>query len=109
MDELECEIEVHSHFGTLVARQHGAEGIVGRAGCHIINSDVRRLQLLEAREMRRGNYLPIGAIVLAALTAQAIAAPKRPAPKKPAATAPSPLESGTSFIIYDVGTLRMTG
>jgi hypothetical protein len=63
--------------------------------------------------MRHGKYLPICAIVLAAFTAQAIAAPKRSAlkkpPPKPEAAEPALLPSVSTFITYDVGTLRMTG
>ena len=68
-------------------------------------------QLMKAREMRHGKYPAIGAIVLAALTAQAIAAPKRlkHLPPKPLAGEPSPLPFVSTFITYDVGTLRMTG
>ncbi len=88
-------------------------GIVGAAKCLIIISSLRRSQLLKSREMRHGKYLPIGAIVLAALTAQAIAAPKRPAPKKPPpkleAAEPALLSAVSTFITYDIGTLRMTG
>jgi hypothetical protein len=63
--------------------------------------------------MGHGKYLPVGAIVLAVLTAQALAASKRPAPKqvppKLEAGEPAPLAFVSTFITYDVGTLRMTG
>lgn len=68
--------------------------------------------------MRHGKYLNVGVIALAAFTAQAIfaqagAAPKRSAPKKlpPAATVtdPTKLPMLSTFIIFDIGTLRMTG
>ena len=63
--------------------------------------------------MRHGKYLTIGVMVLAALAAQAVAAHKRNAPKKPPpipeAIDPALLPSVTTFITYDVGTLRMTG
>jgi hypothetical protein len=89
------------------------DGIVGSAECLIINFRVRRSQLQEVREMGHRKYMPISAIVLAALAAQAIAAPKRPAPKKPPpkleAAEPALLPSMSTFITYDVGTLRMTG
>ena len=62
--------------------------------------------------MRHGKHLAIGVIVFAMLAAQGIAAPKRPAAKKPAPTpeaaGPAPPAIST-FITYDVGTLRMTG
>jgi hypothetical protein len=63
--------------------------------------------------MRHGRHLAIGVIVFAMLAAQAIAAPRRPAAKKPPpkleAAEPALLPSVSTFITYDVGTLRMTG
>ena len=76
--------------------------------------------------MRPGKYLIIGVIALASLAmlaivaqvidTQAIAAPKRTVPKKPPSQSPVPETTDptqmpliSTFIIYDVGTLRMTG
>ena len=97
------------------------QGLVGCSRCFIVNGEVERSQLLFAAfggRMRHGKYLNAGVIALAAfaahaIVAQAVAAPKRSAPKKlpPAAviTDPTQLPMLTTFIIFDVGTLRMTG
>jgi hypothetical protein len=96
------------------------QGLVGSLRCLIINNDVEGSQLLFATfggRMRHGKYLTIGVIVLAAfvaqaIVAQAVAAPKRPPPKKPPVpetTDPTQLPLMSTFINYDVGTLRMTG
>ena len=105
------------------------QGLVGSLWCFIIEDGVERAQLLFAAfggRMRSEKYLTIGVIALAALATlvivasvivtQAIAAPKRAAPKKPPApppiletTDPTQLPLISTFIIYDVGTLRMTG
>jgi hypothetical protein len=93
-----------------------SQGLVGPPRCLIIDGGVKRSQHLFAAfggRMRHGKYLTIGAIVMVALAAQAIAAPKRTAPKKPPpipeTTDPAQLPPITTFIIYDVGTLWMTG
>ena len=57
--------------------------------------------------MRHGKFLPIVVILLAALAAEAFAAPKRA--KKPPVTDPLLVPSQSTFITYDVGTLRLTG
>lgn len=65
--------------------------------------------------MRHGNYLNVGVMVLAAFAVQAIFAQASAAPKRkklpPAATItdPTKLPMLTTFIIFDVGPLRMTG
>jgi hypothetical protein len=104
------------------------QGLVGSLRCLIINNDVEGSQLLFATfggRMRHGKYLTIGVIVLAAFAAQAIvaqaivtqaiAAPKRatakkpPPPPVPETIDPAQLPFMSTFIDYDVGTLRMTG
>jgi hypothetical protein len=60
--------------------------------------------------MKRGFLLAVGFAVLAALAADAFAAPKKSIPKKP--PRPDAAERAmlkTTFVTYDVGTLRMTG
>jgi hypothetical protein len=61
--------------------------------------------------MRHGIGRSVGAIVLALLATQALAAPKRQSakkpPAKPAVTQDAP--SIATYIIYDIGVLRMSG
>lgn len=63
--------------------------------------------------MKRGTCLTIGVIAFSVLAAQATGAPKRPAAKKPPpkqeVTDPALLPPMSTFITYDVGTLKMTG
>ena len=90
-----------------------AAGIVVSVERPIIRIGVRCSQALAAQQMKHGTHLAIGVMVLIVLAAQAIAAPTRAGtkkpPPKPAATKPAILSSGTTFVFYDVGTLRMTG
>jgi hypothetical protein len=110
------------------------QGLVGSLRCFILHDSAECSQPLCASiggRMRHGNYLWIGVIVLAALAAldivaqgivtqslvtQANAAPKGAKPKKPLpppppaeVTDPELLPPISTFMTYDIGTLRMTG
>lgn len=61
--------------------------------------------------MRHGQFLSVVVLVLAALAADTFAAPKRAKkpPPKPAPVDSLLVPSHSTFITYDIGTLRLTG